>query len=412
MKLLAYEFDGKSLKYFNKIPDLAGKMKECRIILRIAEPKVFAIVNQGKGELDFSLEDAFQVLVSSGNAWGGPILDGEQQAGDTDALTNTKRFNLLRRFPLLMGIDVFRSLLTMGWARASGGLMSYSNTVSLQTFAAEPQSFVLLTTRKESFTNSKSLLVDSLKNLEHYFVFAFGMIYDRICSEFIDSLQFGAWSDQKWDLGYTRYSIEMVLYVTFNEIRDIPRASYLARGSAQHDISTPRGICDILTHRFRQLQPSIDRVTEFQRIFSDATARVNLFGNSETAPQQHTSYMALTGGQKAPLMTPTHGSNRMTGGTLPIGSQWCVYDVYNQAGLQNPTSGEVFRCVHGSACTFKHGDFVNLPRQEQQQLISMWTTKQNNKGFARTPATLATKLMSSLDKLRKNGPHSKKRTSN
>ena len=403
MKTLSYEFDGKFLRYFNKIPDLAGRMKECRIILRITDAEVFAAINQGKGELDVSLEDAFQVLVSSGNAWSGPILDGEQSAfgGNRSDLSNTKRYNLLRTVPSLLTVDIFQTLLTLGWARSKEGRMSYYRTVSLSTFAPDSSYFNSVTTRKDVFLGTKSVLVNALHNLEHYFVFAFGHVYEHMCKGIKECLQFGDWSDQKWDMGYTRYSIEMVLYVTFNEIRDIPRVTYLAArpNSNADDISTPRGICNIITSRFNKLKPSIERVTEFQRIFSDAYYRSVLFGSSETVgttPQNpYSTPPALT--QHVPAKLPHAGQ-----------SQWCVYDVYSQAGIKNPKTNEPFKCVHGPSCTFKHGDFTTLSKTEQQQLINRWATP-SAKGFPRTPPTIAKALSSALDQLR-NNPMKKRAT--
>ncbi len=388
MKTLTYDFDGKLLKYFNKIPDLAGKMKECRIILRMTETSVFTAINQGKGELDIALDDAFNVLVSSGNAWNGPVLDGEPSTGNSGLiLINTKRYNLLRRIPGLMHIDVFKTLLTMGWARSKEGLMSYHNTVSLQIFSSDISSFRSATIRKDVFVGAKTSLVEVLKTLEHYFVFIFGSLYDNLCEDLINSLQFGEWADHKWDMGYCRYSIEMILFVTFNEIRDIPRATYMAKSQSPFDISTALGIVSIIKNRFKNLKPSIERVTEFQRIFSDFSSRNTLFGNGETADS-----VPLT-----PYTTPSVGGMKRQGQLH--NTQWCVYDVYNQAGLINPKTEEIFKCNSGSSCTFRHGDFSTLSNKEQQQLINKWTLP-TAKGFPRTPPTMAKSLLSALDKLR------------
>lgn len=394
MKSLSYDFDGKLLKYFNKIPDLATKMKDCRIILRLAEPIVFTAINQGKGELDIELDDAFQVLISSGNAWSGPVLDGERTTTDTSScLPNTKRYNLLCRIPSLMRLDVFKTLLTMGWACSKDGFMSYSQSVSLATFSSDPANFNLNTSRKEIFMGAKTILVEALTNLEHYLIFAFGCVYERIFEFICHSLQFGDWADQKWDMGYTRYSIEMVLFVTFNEIKNIPKSSYVHK-SPINDISTPSGIYNIIVQRFKILKPSIERVTEFQRIFSDTTQRLRLFGGYETASTNtqypHSNYTVRT--QQVP-------TSRLDRNPSPAATQWCVYDVYRQAGLTNPKTGEAFTCVHGPSCTFRHGDFTSLPRKEQQQLINKWATP-TSKGFPRTPPTIAQALTTALDKLR------------
>lgn len=345
------------------------------------------------------------MLISSGNAWSGPVLEGELATKSTGhVLLNTNRYNLLRKLPSLMNLEVFRNLLTTGWAISKDGFMSYHNTITLSTFSSDPASFNSLTTAKDIFVSAKLVLVDAIKNLEHYFVFAFGMTYNHMCKDIIESLQFGDWSDQKWDIGYTRYSIEMVLFITFNEIRDISKSVYI-ESKKTFDISTPNGIYQIFLSRFKVLKPSIERVTEFQRIFADVNFRSRLFGNSEIPTGGTTSYSPYTGTAGA-LQRSTKNTGGRTVTPTAAGTQWCVYDVYNQAGLVNPKTEIPFQCLHGSSCTFKHGDFKGLHRNEQQQLIAKWSAP-NAKGFPRTPITIATALTAALDKQR-SGTSSKK----
>jgi hypothetical protein len=285
-------------------------------------------------------------------------------------------------------VKLYRLLLTEGWAvtHHSNGAMTYVGSVSLCTFASNPAEFSTRTIKKDSF-GDKAFLVEVLKNLENYLVFIFGMIYDGVCKEIIESLQFGAWSLPTWDLAYTRYSMEKILFKTFLEVKSVSRASYV-RQYPEYDICSPGDIAKLLRKRFSDLCPTVEEGTSFQQTFLDPLQKAALFGGSEY-PRSSVSPVAATNYSLGESATD---SNKTI---------WCVYDVYRQAGLVNSKTGAAFSCTKGATCPFIHGNFVNLPRKEQQSFIDRWTST-NKRGFQRTPVQLGKDLLRSLDKIRSN----------
>lgn len=389
MRALYSEFDGKFLKYFSKITDIATRYKETRVAFRMTHVDVFIVINQGKGELDFSINDAFCLLISSGNSWSGPLLYGQSITdANFNGLENTKRYNVLKRLPQLVNVKIYRLLLTEGWAvtHQSNGAMTYAGSVSLSTFASDPSEFSTRTVKKDSF-GDKVFLVEVMKNLENYLVFIFGMIYDGICKEIMESLQFGTWSQQNWDLAYIRYSMEKVLFKTFLEVKSASRDSYLKQ-YPEYDICLPGDIAKLLRKRFSDLCPTVEESTSFQQTFLDPHQKAALFGGyNHDYPRSTAS-------------TITSINNGLREGAADNNKTiWCVYDVYRQAGLLNSKTGAALSCTKGASCPFIHGNFLSLPRKEQQSYIDRWTST-NSRGFQRTPVPLGKELLRSLDKLR------------
>lgn len=397
MRTLYSEFDGKSLKYFSKITDIATRYKETRVAFRMTHIDVFLLLNQGKGELDFSINDAFCLLISSGNSWSGPLLHGEKISdGNFNGLPNTKRYNVLKRLPQLVNVKIYRLLLTEGWAvtHQSNGAMTYVGSVSLSTFASNPNEFSQRTMKKDSF-GDKVFLVEVMKNLENYLVFVFGMIYDGVCKEIMESLQFGAWSLSNWDLAYTRYSMEKVLFKTFLEVKSVSRANYLKQ-YPECDICSPIDIAKFLRKRLSDLSPTVEEGTSFQQTFLDPLQKAALFG-----------YPDYTNPRPSITSVATLSNALGDSGAEGQKSIWCVYDVYRQAGLVNSKTGAAFSCTKGASCPFIHGNFLHLPRKEQQSYIDRWTST-NKRGFQRTPVQLGKDLLRSLDKFRQSSTSSEK----
>ncbi len=378
-KSVPYDFDGKSLTYINKLTDFSSKLKEGRIAWRITDSEVYSIINQSKGDLDFSISESFSVLTSYGNLHLAPSLGSDNL--NNSILNNTNRYqSLLHTLPnLVTNSKVYSDLLLNGWATTASGTFTYSQTVSLTCFVSNPTLFHSKTTQLNSF-GDRIQLVEALQNLEKFFVFAFGNSYTSMCIDLIESLQYKDWSDAKWDLGYIRYQIESMLNTIISlEIKTVPKQRYFA--AHQIDISNSIGVSQLLKQRFSNLKPSSESSLNFQRILSDPNIRRRIFGEPAPAfakPTAHTS--KDTAQNAAPKM-------------------WCIYDVYRQAGLRNSKTKQAYECTNGSNCKFIHGDFLSLPEKEQSEHIVRWTTT-NNRGFSRTTTQQAAALANKLEKIR------------
>jgi hypothetical protein len=243
-KLSTYEsINGKKVFHSEK-HNIVDRLSVSLVCRRMTEMDVLMVILTN----DFNLDAC--------EAWGKLVAMGRQHDSGSGGgrviaqllLTNTKRWTHLKKLPLAKSSMANERAMKGEW---SGPQNFDWSKLSLQDFNKNDMADDI-----GDQASQRILVCEALANLEHFWVFCHGTLFDGVTADLRARVNDGSLSDDSWDAGYIRFLIEGCLFEVFQTLRRVSAGNY-KKLFPSVDISNPPGVREMIAQSFRDIVPDV-----------------------------------------------------------------------------------------------------------------------------------------------------------